>query len=324
MLNIFFTYTKILFWVFLGLLVILDVAKKGFIHNFIFKFIEAFPFFIKDVFTTNWKEFRGYGFHIYCGLGGSGKTISIVNYLLAMKQKYPKLKIYTNFYFPAGDGIIKDWKDLIETTNYETVEITKEEYEKLKKYKPNKEGKEKEFWAENTEIVDEETGEIIDTEKYYRIVNHGVIFGFDEIHMTLNSDKWKDRPDDLLYYISQQRKMHKQIVASSQVFTRIDKILREQTNYVVECSSFLMGRLVVNRFYHTEEYIANDEKKDKGTRKRKVKAYRIFIARDFIRNSYDTEEIMKDLKVAKSKDKQLVDLIKEYSKKEISSNEYFF
>ena len=32
---------------------------------------------------------------------------------------------------------------------------------------------------------------------------------------------------------------------------------------------------------------------------------------------------MKDLKVAKSKDKQLVDLIKEYSKKEISSNEYF-
>ena len=139
--------------------------------------------------------------------------------------------------------------------------------------------------------------------------------------MTLNSDKWKDRPDDLLYYISQQRKMHKQIVASSQVFTRIDKILREQTNYVVECNSFLLGRLVVNRFYHTEEYIANDEKKDKGSRKRKVKNYRIFIARDFIRNSYDTEEIMKDLKVGKSKDKQLVDLIKEYSKKEFSNSD---
>lgn len=321
MIQIFITFFKIMIWFFIVLLIFLDVAKKGFIHNFIFKFIESFPLFIKDFVTMDKKEFRGYGFHIYCGLGGSGKTISIVNYLLAMKQKYPKLKIYTNFYFPAGDGIIKDWKDLIEITNYETVEITQEEYEKLKKFKPNKEGKNGEFWTEDVEFTNEETGEIETITNYYKIINHGVIFGFDEIHMTLNSDKWKDRPDDLLYYISQQRKMHKQIVASSQVFTRIDKILREQTNYVVECNSFLLGRLVVNRFYHTEEYIANDEKKDKGSRKRKVKTYRIFIARDFIRNSYDTEEIMKDLKVGKSKDKQLVDLIKEYSKKEFSNSD---
>lgn len=296
--SIFFTFFKIMIYFFIGLLIFLDFAKKGFIHNFIFKFIEAFPYFIKDFITMNKKEFRGYGFHIFCGLGGSGKTISIVNYLLAMKQKYPKLKIYTNFYFPAGDGIIKNWKDLIEITNYEEVEILKEEYEKLKKYKPNKEGKE--FYIKD--------------EKFFKIINHGVLFGFDEIHMTLNSDKWKDRPDDLLYYISQQRKMHKQIVASSQVFTRIDKILREQTNFVVECNSFLLGRLVVNRYYHTEEYIANDEKKDKGNKKRKVAKYNIFIAKDFIRNSYDTEEIMKDLKLGKSKEKQLVDLFNEINR----------
>ena len=296
--SIFFTFFKIMICFFVGLLIFLDFAKKGFIHNFIFKFIEAFPYFIKDFITMDKKEFRGYGFHIFCGLGGSGKTISIVNYLLAMKQKYPKLKIYTNFFFPAGDGIIKNWKDLIEITNYEEIEILKEEYEKLKKYKPNKEGKE--FYIKD--------------EKFFKIINHGVLFGFDEIHMTLNSDKWKDRPDDLLYYISQQRKMHKQIVASSQVFTRIDKILREQTNFVVECNSFLLGRLVVNRYYHTEEYIANDEKKDKGNKKRKVAKYNIFIAKDFIRNSYDTEEIMKDLKLGKSKEKQLVDLFNEINR----------
>ena len=83
---------------------------------------------------------------------------------------------------------------------------------------------------------------------------------------------------------------------------------------VIECFSCLFGRLVVNKYYRTEEYIANDEKKDKGSRKRRMKKFEIFIAKDFIRNSYDTEEIMKDLKVGKSKDKQLVDLIKEYSK----------
>ena len=298
MASIFITFFKIMIWFFIGLLIFLDFAKKGFIHNFIFKFIEAFPLFIKDFIAMDKKEFIGYGFHIFCGLGGSGKTISIVNYLLAMKQKYPKLKIYTNFYFPAGDGIIKNWKDLIEITNYEEIEITQEEYEKLKKCKPNKEGVE--YYIQDN--------------LYYKVINHGVLFGFDEIHMTLNSDKWKDRPDDLLYYISQQRKMHKQIVASSQVFTRIDKILREQTNFVVECNSFLLGRLVVNRYYHTEEYIANDEKKDKGNKKRKVAKYNIFIAKDFIRNSYDTEEIMKDLKLGKSKEKQLVDLFNEINR----------
>ncbi|MBR2289341.1 MAG: hypothetical protein IJ867_01645 [Clostridia bacterium] len=131
--------------------------------------------------------------------------------------------------------------------------------------------------------------------------------------MTLASDNWKTRPDDLLYYISQQRKMHKQILASSQVFTRIDKTLREQTNFVIECKSLLLGRMCINKYYHTEEYIANDEKKDKGSRKRKVSSYKIFIASDKLRDCYDTEEIMKDLRVGKSKVSQLTDLLYEFS-----------
>ena len=295
---------KMFIYMFLLFFIFIDILSKGYFHNFIIKFFEAFPYAIKDYILMDKKEFRGYGFHIFCGLGGSGKTISIVEYLLFMRRKYPKLKIYTNFYFPAGDGIIKNWEDLINITNYEKVEIDIAEFENLQKLIPQKEGKE--YFKEVFGIG----------YKYYKIVNHGVIFGFDEIHMTLSSDNWKSRPDDLLYYISQQRKMHKQIVASSQVFTRIDKTLREQTNFVIECTSFLLGRLVVNKYYHTEEYICNDEKLDKGNKKRKVHHYNIFIANDFIRNSYDTEEIMKDLKVAKSKDKQLVDLIKEFTQKE--------
>jgi ATP-dependent Clp protease ATP-binding subunit ClpX len=222
-----------------------------------------------------------------------GKTLSIVNYLLILRKRYPKLKIYTNFYFSEGDGLIKDWSDLINITNYEEIEIDEKEYNRLKFLKPKKDGKD--FYIRDS--------------KYYKIINHGVVFGFDEIHMTLASDNWKSRPDDLLYYISQQRKMHKQIIASSQVFTRIDKTLREQTNFVVECNSYLLGRLCSNKYYHTEEYIANDEKKDKGSRKRKISKYRIFIAKDYIRNAYDTEEIMKDLKVGKSEQSQVLDLL---------------
>lgn len=295
---------KVLSILFILFFIFLDITSKGYFHNFIIKFFQALPYAIKDFILLDKTEFRGYGFHIYCGLGGSGKTISIVNYLLQMRKRFPKVKIYTNFYFPEGDGIIKNWEDLINITNYEEVEITEREYESLQFLKPNKEGKE--YYKKMFGIGF----------KYYKIVNHGVIFGFDEIHMTLSSDNWKNRPDDLLYYISQQRKMHKQIVASSQVFTRIDKTLREQTNFVIECASYCMGRLVTNKFYHTEEYICNDEKKDKGSQKRKVHHYNIFIAKDNIRNAYDTEEIMKDLKAGKSKDQQLIDLIREFKEKE--------
>lgn len=289
--------------IFLVAFLFIDIKTNGYLHTFILQFIKAIPYAIKDFILLNKKEFRGYGFHIYCGLGGSGKTLSIVNYLLQMRARYPKLKIYTNFYFSEGDGLIKNWSDLINLTNYEEIEITEKEYKKLCFLKPNKIGKE--FYKK--EVV---PGEEF---KFYKIINHGIIFGFDEIHMTLASDNWKSRPDDLLYYISQQRKMHKQIVASSQVFTRIDKTLREQTNFVVECKSYLLGRLCSNKYYHTEEYICNDEKKDKGSKKRRVSKYRIFIAKDYIRNAYDTEEIMKELKVAKSETSQLTDLIKKFA-----------
>ena len=296
---------KIIFIIIFFLFILVDLKSKGFVHNFIIKYILAIPFAIKDFILLNKKEFRGYGFHLFCGLGGSGKTLSIVNYLLKMRKKYPKVKIYTNFFFSEADGTISDWKDLLNISNYEEIEISEKEYNSLKLLKPKKEGKE--YYKK--EVLNDFTDEKMIA--YYKVINHGVIFGFDEIHMTLASDNWKARPDDLLYYISQQRKMHKQIVASSQVFTRIDKNLREQTNFVVECKSYLLGRLCTNKYYHTEEYICNDEKHDKGSKKRRFSKYNIFIARDYIRNSYDTEELMKDLKLGKSKQAQLIDLLNE-------------
>jgi len=145
---------------------------------------------------------------------------------------------------------------------------------------------------------------------YKKRINDGVIFGFDEIHLTFESTKWQDAPANLLDYISQQRKFHKQILGSSQVFTRIDKKLREQTNYVVQCKSILGGRLVINSYYKTVEYIANGEKMDKGSKRRKVHKRQCFIGYDYIRNSYNTEQVMKELKVSRSNESVLVDLIR--------------
>lgn len=275
--------------------VILDVITFGFIHNFIINLFKALPLFIIDIHRRDKGVFRGYGFWSFCGLGGSGKTLSIVKYLLEIQKKYPNVKVYTNFNYQNRDGDIKSWRDLLELENINIYEITKKEYDNRIKW-----GQRHVFMCltEDNRII------------YKKRINDGVIFGFDEIHLTFESTKWQDAPSNLLDYISQQRKFHKQILGSSQVFTRIDKKLREQTNYVIECKSIFNGRLVINSYYKTVEYIANGEKMDKGQRKRKVHRRKSYVAYNFIRKSYNTEQIMKELKTGRSNESVLVDLIK--------------
>lgn len=267
----------------------------GFFHNLIINFFKAIPLFISDIIKRDKGVFRGYGFWAFCGLGGSGKTLSIVNYLNKVQKKYPHVKVLTNFQYNGSDGDINSWRDLLNTENINIYEITKNEYDRRRKW-----GQKHIFMCldENNKII------------YKKRINDGVIFGFDEIHLTFESTKWQDAPSNLLDYISQQRKFHKQILGSSQVFTRIDKKLREQTNYVVECKSIFNGRLVINSFYKTVEYIANGEKMDKGTRKRKVHRRKSYVAYDNLRNLYNTEQIMKELETGRNTESILIDLIR--------------
>ena len=278
---------------------ILDLITMGFIHNLIIKFFKALPLFIIDIHRRDKGVFQGYGFWDFVGLGGSGKTLSIVNYLLKIQKKYKNVKVLTNFEYKGSNGTINSWKDLLEVENINIYEITRKEYDKRIKW-----GQKHVFMCidDNNNII------------YKKRINDGVIFGFDEIHLTFESTKWQDAPSNLLDYISQQRKYHKQILGSSQVFTRIDKKLREQTNYVIECKSILGGRLIINSYYKTVEYIANGDKMDKGQRKRKVHKRECYIAYDKIRNSYNTEQIMKELRVSRSQESVLIDLIKKVGK----------
>lgn len=278
--------------------IIIDVFTGFFISSFLIHLIKVIPIFISDLFKIDWKVFRGYGFWAYSGLGGSGKTLSIVERLIKLRNRYPDLLILTNFNCSVSDGQINDWRDLLEASNYRIFSISEKEWLKFQKYNIYKNS---DLWLE----VDLDEMEL----NFIVRKNCGVVYGFDEIHLTFESTNWQDAPSNLLDYISQQRKLHKQILASSQVFTRIDKKLREQTNFVIECKSLFMGRLIIQKKYITQEYIANDEKMDKGTRKRKVKKRSVFIAYDYIRNSYDTHQIMKELKKGKSQESQLKDLI---------------
>jgi ATP-dependent Clp protease ATP-binding subunit ClpX len=114
----------------------------------------------------------------------------------------------------------------------------------------------------------------------------GVIFAIDELQNEYNSNNWKDFPEDLLREITQQRKQRIKIIASSQVFSRVVKQLREQCYEVVECRTVL-GRWTFQRCFDAEDYNAvldNPERKNKLFRKWRYS----FVQSDSLRSLYDT------------------------------------
>lgn len=61
--------------------------------------------------------FGEYGFTLFVGRQGAGKTISLVKYLEDMREQYPKVKIVTNFKYAHADYRMEDWRDLFEIRN---------------------------------------------------------------------------------------------------------------------------------------------------------------------------------------------------------------
>lgn len=132
-------------------------------------------------------------------------------------------------------------------------------------------------------------------------VNQGVLFLFDELHLTLASQGWRNAPDNLLEYISLQRHLGKCIFGTTQVWSRVNKIIREQTDTVTECKCWLGKRYVTNKCYLQEDYLINGDQKDSGTRKRPTLYKDKFVSSDRLRSMYDTNEIIGSLSIGEIK-----------------------
>lgn len=133
-----------------------------------------------------------------------------------------------------------------------------------------------------------ETRAFNDWRDFFEVRNgeKGVIFAIDELQNEFNSTAWKNFPESLLSEITQQRKQRVKIVATSQVFTRVAKPLREQTHEVVECIT-LFGRWTFMKAFDAIEYecvIANPTLKNKLHRLWRKN----FVQDDKLRDLYDS------------------------------------
>lgn len=111
----------------------------------------------------------------------------------------------------------------------------------------------------------------------------GQIDFLDETQNWFSSNESKNFPPEMLQEITQERKKHKVIVGTSQVFTRVAKPIREQVTYLCEPRT-IAGCFTIVPVYKP---VLNDD----GTllKKKFVKVY-CFIHDDELRDSYNTYE----------------------------------
>lgn len=125
---------------------------------------------------------------------------------------------------------------------------------------------------------------------------NGVIFAIDELQNEYNSNNWKDFPEDLLSVVTMQRKQRIKIIATSQVFTRVVKQLREQCYEVVECKTFL-GRWTRQKCYDADDYnyIIDNSTPERKFKTRKKWKYS-FIQSNLVRKLFDSYAVVESIK----------------------------
>lgn len=118
----------------------------------------------------------------------------------------------------------------------------------------------------------------------------GQIDFLDEAQNWFSSNESKNFPPDMLQEVTQERKKHKVIMGTSQVFTRLAKPLREQTTYLCEPHT-LFGCFTVCLVF-------KPELKDDGTllKKRFLRMF-CFVHDDDLRNCYNTYERVERLAI---------------------------
>lgn len=112
----------------------------------------------------------------------------------------------------------------------------------------------------------------------------GVIYIVDEIQILFNNLLKRSQNVDTLEVISQQRKQRKHIIGTAQVFSRIDKVFREQMLGIVDCNNFF-GFLQFNKVFRGCDITENGE----ITR---IKSRHLWIHTPELYNSYDTDAVI--------------------------------
>lgn len=153
------------------------------------------------------------GTQVYCGLQGSGKTISAVAHALRLKKRYPGCILVTNLSITGMEPLTPSAQEPLDSVlaRIDTVR----QYVKF-------------------DTLDELAVVLTGVNNGFK----GVLYLIDEIHSYFNALDSKNIPPYIFTEISQQRKQRKCIIGTSQLFLRLAKPFREQCDSLIMCKTY--------------------------------------------------------------------------------------
>lgn len=123
----------------------------------------------------------------------------------------------------------------------------------------------------------------------------GTVFVIDEIQNEFAASTSQNFPETVLSLITQQRKNRILILTTSQVFTRVQKPLREQCYRAIECKTYL-NRYTTCKHYDGIEYAESfDRSDDFKLLHRKRIEYHSFVQTNDLRNLFDSYKLIERL-----------------------------
>lgn len=90
------------------------IKKKSFFRRILIDFPARF---VDDMFNRDPEFFKYQGMIIFEGRQGSGKTMSMVEFITRVQKEYPLSKTTTNFGLKSQNKELKDWRMLVNYKN---------------------------------------------------------------------------------------------------------------------------------------------------------------------------------------------------------------
>lgn len=84
-------------------------------------FFDFFRWAIVDLLRG--KQYPVWGIYMFVAKPGNGKTISMTEHIERVRKEHPDIKVFTNFNYKHQDGVIKNWKDIVNAPDNSIIAI---------------------------------------------------------------------------------------------------------------------------------------------------------------------------------------------------------
>lgn len=248
----------------------------------------------EDIFNyiryKKWRRFKEYGIHMYIGMFGHGKTLSMTHRARKLYKKYGNTLLFVSNYslFDIPYVPLVNFNQLMELGEEKPPHYSYREFKNgsIPFWYYDDEGRIKpEYVIYKIRRYGEDDNEWFLQKMVKRWDYQATVVLIDEIQSVLSHRNFANFPLELLNVLTQQRKKRVFIMCSAQRFFMVDKIFRGITTYVIDC--WKLWRYQGASYYDAWDY--ENAMNPQLVRQRKS---RWFFVRDRDYKAYSTEQMI--------------------------------